>query len=114
MFLLDKVLKISLLYDFYGALLTAKQQTSLELHYFQDLSLSEIAEQLEISRQAVYDLLKRAEQILDEHEEKLQLVARYHEERQLLREVFNLLDQRRLDDNPQVQEAKTKLKRLIN
>jgi uncharacterized protein len=111
--LLDKVLKISALYDFYGALLTEKQQTSLELHYFQDLSLSEIAEQLEVSRQAVYDLLKRAEQILDEHEEKLQLVARHHEERQLLREVFQLLDQSQLADVEVVQVAKNKLKRLI-
>jgi predicted DNA-binding protein YlxM (UPF0122 family) len=114
MFLLNKVLKISLLYDFYGALLTAKQQTSLELHYFQDLSLSEIAEQLAVSRQAVYDLLRRAEQILDEHEEKLQLVARYHEERQLLREVVKLLDQRYLDDDQMIQEAKDKLQRLIH
>jgi predicted DNA-binding protein YlxM (UPF0122 family) len=114
MFLLNKVLKISLLYDFYGALLTAKQQTSLEMHYFQDLSLSEIGEQLEVSRQAVHDLLKRAEQILDEHEEKLQLVARYHEERQLLREVVKLLDKSDFDDDLEVQAAKDKLKRLIN
>ncbi len=111
--MLDKVLKISLLYDFYGALLTEKQQVSLELHYFQDLSLSEIAEQLEVSRQAVHDLLKRAEQILDEHENKLQLVARYHEERQLLREVFGLLNQPHLHGDLGVQAAKDKLKRLI-
>ncbi len=111
--MLDKVLKISLLYDFYGALLTEKQRISLELHYFQDLSLSEIAEQLDVSRQAVHDLLKRAEQILDEHECKLQLVARYHEERQLLREVFELLNQPHLHGDPKVQAARNKLKRLI-
>ncbi|MDU2065163.1 MAG: YlxM family DNA-binding protein [Sporomusaceae bacterium] len=112
--MLEKVLKISLLYDFYGALLTEKQQTCVELHYFQDLSLSEIAEQLTVSRQAVYDLLKRAEQILAEHEAKLQLAARHDQERQVLREIYQLLDQSCFQADETIQAAKAKLRQLVD
>lgn len=112
--MLDKVLKISLLYDFYGALLTEKQQRCVELHFFQDLSLSEIAEQLSVSRQAVYDLLRRSEQILDEHEAKLQLAARYDKERKVLRSVYEALDRPAYRQDAEIQAAKGKLQQLID
>jgi len=63
-----------LLYDFYGKLLTPKQQEVMQLYYEQDLSLSEIAEELKITRQAVYDILKRSEQALEKYERKLGLL----------------------------------------
>ena len=50
----------SMLLDFYGELLTDKQRECLDLHYNEDLSLSEIAEQLGISRQGVWDNIRRA------------------------------------------------------
>ncbi|MEJ6950469.1 YlxM family DNA-binding protein [Natronospora cellulosivora (SeqCode)] len=75
--MLDKAIKIGILFDFYGELLTEKQQNAIELYYFQDLSLSEIAERLEISRQGVYDHLNRGEEILNDYEHRLGLVAKY-------------------------------------
>ncbi|NLJ83368.1 MAG: YlxM family DNA-binding protein [Halanaerobiaceae bacterium] len=75
--MLDKVIEIGILFDFYGSLLTGKQQETIQLYYYQDLSLSEIAERLEISRQGVYDHLHRAEEALRDYEEKLGLINRY-------------------------------------
>ncbi|MFP4015463.1 MAG: YlxM family DNA-binding protein [Halanaerobiales bacterium] len=75
--MLDKVIEVGLLFDFYGELLTEKQQKALKLYYYQDLSLSEIAERLEISRQGVYDHLHRGEDILRDYEKKMGLIAKY-------------------------------------
>ncbi|MGB9791669.1 MAG: YlxM family DNA-binding protein [Thermacetogeniaceae bacterium] len=74
--LLDKAGRIVLLYDIYGNLLTPKQRDVIRLYYEEDLSLGEIAEELKISRQAVYDILKRSEQALERYEEKLGLLER--------------------------------------
>ncbi|MFW5981959.1 MAG: YlxM family DNA-binding protein [Halanaerobiaceae bacterium] len=75
--MLDKAIEIGILFDFYGQLLTEKQQNAIELYYFHDLSLSEIAERLEISRQGVYDHLHRGEEILKDYENRLGLLAKY-------------------------------------
>lgn len=88
---MDKLAKMALLVDFYGPLLTEKQQNVWDLHYQQDLSLAEIAEVEHISRQAIHDLLKRTERILAEYEEKLGLVRRFWTEREKLMEVRTLL-----------------------
>lgn len=61
---------ISLL-DYYGSLLTDKQRNAMELYYYDDLSLSEIAEHTLTTRQGVYDNIRRAEHYLNELEEKL-------------------------------------------
>lgn len=74
--LLEKMIRMGELYDFYGQLLTPRQQEFMDLYYREDLSLGEIAERFEISRQAVYDNLRRSEKLLEEYEEKLQLLAR--------------------------------------
>jgi predicted DNA-binding protein YlxM (UPF0122 family) len=73
----EKLVQIALLFDFYGQLLTEKQKDIIDMYYNNDLSLSEISEQLGISRQGVYDTLKRAEKTLFEYEEKLGLVDRF-------------------------------------
>lgn len=78
--MLEKTNQVNLLFDFYAPLLKGKQREYLELYYLDDLSLGEIAEMFEVSRQAVYDHVKRAEKQLFEYEEKLQL-ARKHEQR---------------------------------
>ena len=74
----------SMLLDFYGELLTDKQRTCFDLHYNEDLSLSEIAEQLGISRQGVWDNIRRAEAAMAEVEEKTGLLRRFEENRQAL------------------------------
>lgn len=68
---------MSMLFDFYGELLTEKQKELFDLYYNEDLSLSEIAEQAEISRQGVRDAIVRAETILRDTEDRLHLVRRY-------------------------------------
>ena len=73
----DGRLMKSMLLDFYGELLTEKQRDCYDLHYNEDLSLSEIAEQLSISRQGVWDNIRRAEMSLNEIEEKTGLVRRF-------------------------------------
>ena len=67
----EKKLFISQLYDFYGALLTEKQQYAVEMYYNDDLSLSEIAESIGITRQGVRDQLRHAEEFLISCENKL-------------------------------------------
>ena len=69
----------SMLLDFYGELLTDKQRECFDLHYNEDLSLSEIAQQLGISRQGVWDNIKRAEDSLRDIEEKTGLIRRFGE-----------------------------------
>ncbi|MEA4920229.1 MAG: YlxM family DNA-binding protein [Clostridiaceae bacterium] len=68
---------MSMLYDFYGDLLTDKQKELFDLYYNEDLSLAEIAEHADISRQGVRDAIMRAEAILRETEDKVGLVKKY-------------------------------------
>ncbi len=72
--MVDEITKASLLYDFYGALLTEKQRKVMGLYHEENLSLSEIAEEFGVSRQAVHDALKKAEQALEDYESKLKLI----------------------------------------
>lgn len=88
----EKIVQIALLFDFYGQLLTDKQIDIIDMHYNNDLSLSEISEQLGISRQGVYDTLKRAEKTLFEYEEKLGLVNRFLQQKEGLSYVNNMLN----------------------
>lgn len=74
---LEKTNRINLLFDFYEQLLTEKQQTFLKYYFHDDFSLGEIAGEFEISRQAVYEHIKRAEQVLESYEEKLGLLSKY-------------------------------------
>lgn len=83
----DDTVQRTMLFDFYGELLTEKQREYYDLHYNEDLSLSEIAEQTGISRQGVWDIIKRAGQILEETEARTGLVRRFTERRQAMREL---------------------------
>jgi len=95
---MEKLARMALLADFYGPLLTEKQRNVWDLHYQQDLSLAEIAEVEQISRQAVHDLLKRTERILNEYEEKLGLVQRFWNERSKVGELKTLMEEIRRED----------------
>lgn len=72
-----KTVRMGLLNDFYGQLLTPKQKRCIQLYYEADLSLAETAERFGSSRQAVYDLLKRTEKLLEEYEQKLGLLEKH-------------------------------------
>lgn len=71
-----EALELTLLLDYYGELLTQRQQTCLDLRYNQDLSLAEIAQELGVSRQAVHEMISRAEELLRRMEEKTGCVSR--------------------------------------
>ena len=74
---MEKNYDISRLFDFYGAVLTERQRLAVNFYYNDDLSLSEVAEELGISRQGVRASLRRSEEILRELESKLGLVKRF-------------------------------------
>ena len=82
----------SMLLDFYGELLTEKQRECYDLHYNEDLSLSEIAEQCGISRQGVWDNIRRAEASLKEIEEKTGLIRRFTQTRSGLEDLRQRLE----------------------
>lgn len=73
----EKSYEMTILFDFYGDILTEKQQELFDLYYNEDLSLGEIAEHLGITRQGVRDGIVRAEQIILQFEEKLGLAAKF-------------------------------------
>ena len=80
------------LYEMYGSLLTKKQQSCLELYFCEDYSLAEIADEMQVSRQAVHDLLKRVEQALEQYETMLGFLQRTETSRRLLAEAQSLLE----------------------
>lgn len=75
---LEKTTQMNLLVEFYGSLLTDKQLEYMELYYGDDYSLGEIAEEFDVSRQAVYDNIRRSAKLLENYEEKLHLVADFY------------------------------------
>ena len=75
----DGLVNNTMLFDFYGELLTEKQKEYYDLHYNEDLSLGEIAEQSGISRQGVWDMIRRAEAAMTQIEEKTGLIKRFIE-----------------------------------
>ncbi len=77
--MLDKNEYINQLLDWYDKLLTDRQLDVMKLYYREDLSLTEIAENLKISRSAVYDLIKRTSALMEDYESKLKLVSNYHQ-----------------------------------
>lgn len=89
--MLEERLYHSALFDFYGALLTEKQRRCLTMYLFEDLSLSEIGDALEISRQAVYDMLRRAEDTLVGYEARLGLLKRRQKEQTALGTVYEAI-----------------------
>lgn len=86
-------LKRCLLLDFYGELLTDKQRECCDLHFNEDLSLGEIAEQLGISRQAVWDNIRRGESTLEETERKTGLIRRFSGNREKLDELAGIFEE---------------------
>ena len=87
---MEKIVEQGLLYDFYGELLTEHQRHIYEDVVFNDMSPSEIAEEQGISRQGVHDLIKRCNKILTGYEEKLKLVQKFNQTKQMVEEIKEL------------------------
>ena len=83
----NQAYRMTMLFDFYGDLLTDRQKDFYDLYYNDDLSLAEIAEHYDITRQGVHDALTRAEALLTDMEEKTGLVGRYETVQARLREI---------------------------
>lgn len=89
---MEKIFEQGLLYDFYGELLTEHQRRIYEDAVYNDMSLSEIAEEEGISRQGVHDLIKRCDKILCGYEAKLHLAARFAGAKKTVGEAIRLTE----------------------
>ena len=103
---MDEILKQSLLYDFYGELLTDHQKEIYEQFIVEDLSLSEIAKDAGISRQGVHDLIKRCNKILEEYEAKLHLVEKFLSIKEKVHQINELLEESKTDESQLMQEIR--------
>lgn len=88
--MLEKTVRINYLFDFYQALLTTKQRHYMNLYYLKDYSLGEIAEEAHVSRQAIYDNIKRTETMLESYEATLHLYERFMQRRTLIEKMEQL------------------------
>ncbi|MDR2007058.1 MAG: YlxM family DNA-binding protein [Acidaminococcales bacterium] len=114
--MIEQVLKVTLLYDFYGGLLTERQRKCIEQHYFDDLSLSEVADNFGVSRQAVHDIIKRAVEAMNDFEDKLGLAGRRRQEKENLFEVNLLLEQAIKETGyapPALARAREKIRQML-
>lgn len=87
---MEKILRQSLLFDFYGELLTEHQKSVYSDYILNDIGLSEIASERGISRQGVHDLVKRCESILENYENKLGLLEKFLETKTLVKEIHDI------------------------
>lgn len=110
--LMDDIYEISMLLDFYGQLITRRLYEILDLHYNNDYSLGEIAEHLKISRQGVYDGIKRGKSQLENFEKKLGLVKKFSEQRKRARMILKRLNG--IDDTQLSERDKKVLKDIGN
>ena len=95
---MEKFVEQTLLYDFYGELLTKRQQEVYENVVLEDYSLSEVAEDLGISRQGVHDMIKRWNRTLEGYEAKLHLVDKFLQIRAQVQKIHQLAEQYKAED----------------
>lgn len=88
---LDKIVELSLLYDFYGALLKESKRQIFEDYVLYNLSLSEIARERSITRQGVHDIVKRCSRELAEYEEKLHLMKKFQIMKEKVHDIHSLV-----------------------
>ncbi|MFC6291690.1 putative DNA-binding protein [Macrococcus epidermidis] len=88
---LVKTMRMNYLFDFYQSLLTDKQRNYLERYYLLDESLSEIAETFNVSRQAVYDNIRRTDELLEDYETRLGLYEKFEQRQQLINSIHTEL-----------------------
>ena len=112
---MEKNIEIGWLYEFYNSLLTQKQQYVIDSYYNNDLSLSEIAEEIGISRQGVQKQIKDAEKVLYNYEDKLELLKKFFENKRIIDSIYNSLDGLQNDKvnvKENIENIKKKLKQI--
>lgn len=111
---MERVVEQTLLYDFYGELLNEHQRGVYEDAVFNDLSLSEIADEYGISRQGVHDLIKRVSNTLEGYESKLHLVEKFMDTKAKITRIDELVDSYIKDeDMSYIHEIKKLSKEII-
>lgn len=95
---MEKFLEITYLFDFYQELLTDKQRELVSSYYFDDLSLGELADVHHISRQSVFDAIKKSEQKLLDYEAKLSLWSKYQRQEKILTDLKQVICQSKQAD----------------
>lgn len=100
---MEKDIRISLLFDFYGPVLSDKIRKAVDLYHNDDLSLSEISQEMGITRQGVRDLVKRGEQRLLEYESQLRLFERFNNVKSGIEDIKRISEKIRTksSENPQ-------------
>ena len=93
---MENIVEHTMLYDFYGELLTEHQRRVYEEVVFDDLSLGEVAEELGISRQGVHDMVRRTEKALRKYEEKLGLVRKFISLKRKVNEIKELTEDEKI------------------
>ena len=112
---MDKKIEISMLWQIYGKLLTEKQYEYIDYYYNEDLSLSEIAENDNITRQAVRDIIKKGERKLFEYEEKLLFMKKtINQEKQIQNILLNLNKIQKDSSDKQVTSILEEIKKELN
>ncbi len=89
---MKKILEITYLFDFYQGLLTQKQRDLISAYYFEDLSLGELAITYQISRQSIFDTIKKAERKLIDYEEKLALYEKFKKQEAILNQLEHIIE----------------------
>ncbi len=102
---IDSMAYESLLYDFYGVLLTDKQREVMELYHEENYSIVEIARELKVSKQAVYDNLRKSDRILRDYENKLGLMLSLLRTREVIGDVEKKIDEIISDDQLPEEES---------
>lgn len=99
----EKIIEISMLYDFYGQLLTGKQREIVAFYHEDNFSLAEIAKEVGISRQGVHDALKKSEKALQDYEDKLGLIQKFSQTEMAISEIdkaiLELITENKSNDN---------------
>ena len=112
---MEKKVEISMLWQIYGNLLTEKQYKVIDYYYNQDLSLSEIAENENITRQAVRDIIKKGEKKLFEYEEKLLFMKKTINQEQKIQQVlWNLTKIQKDSSDKQISSILEEIKKELN
>ena len=106
---LEKTVRMNILFSFYKELLTDKQAQYMADYYEEDYTLAEIAENYGVSRQAIYDSIKRTEESLKDYEKKLKLVSEFEERKKVLEQIRDYFDHHYSSD----QELYTMLNQII-
>lgn len=111
---MDAIYEKTLLYDFYGELLTSHRREIYESVVFSDMSLSEAAEEYGVSRQGIHDIIKKCDEALKNYEEKLHLVEQFSKIKELSKEVLSDIDASKTIEAKEKTKISDKVQKILD